>query len=215
MTSQPGHFIVVEGLEGAGKSSAMQAIKLFLESRVQALVTTHEPGGTFIGDSLRHLIKQPVAGEVLDPRAELLLLYASRVQLVEQVMRPALAQGSWVLSDRFELSTMAYQGGGRKIASEMINTLSQFCLNGFKPDLTIFLDVSPEQGLKRALARSKADRIEQESVDFFHAVYARYQQCIQSMDNVVVIDASEPMLVVQQKIVEALEQYMHSLNGVD
>lgn len=206
-----GHFIVVEGLEGAGKSTAINTIKAFLAGRGIEIMTTREPGGTRVGEAARQLIKETVPTEPLDPRSELLLLYASRVQLVEQVIAPALNRGCWVLADRFELSTWAYQGGGRKLNHEMIAHLSSFCLAGFKPDLTVFLDISPQMGLTRVHQRGKADRMEQESLSFFSDVYHSYQARIKVMDNVVVIDASKPLHVVQNLIFSALERHMSSL----
>ena len=206
MESKLGHFIVVEGLEGAGKSTALSTIKRFLIERVPELITTREPGGTRVGEAARQLIKE--IAEPLDARTELLLLYASRVQLIEQVIRPALNRGCWVLGDRFELSTWAYQGGGRKLDPEMIAHLSSFCVKHIKPDLIIFLDISPEQGLKRALKRGKVDRIEQESLAFFTDVFNSYHHHIKTMPNVVRIDASKPLVVVQDSIRSVLEKYM-------
>jgi len=113
MNINKGHCIVVEGLEGAGKSSAINAIKQFLENLKLKVVLTREPGGTRVGETIRHLIKEKTVAEPLQPRAELLLMYASRVQLLENIIKPALKLGSWVVADRFELSTWAYQGGGR------------------------------------------------------------------------------------------------------
>jgi dTMP kinase len=205
-----GHFIVVEGLEGAGKSTAMNTIKRFLAADGVEIITTREPGGTRVGEAARQLIKESMPTEPLDPRSELLLLYASRVQLLERVIRPALERGAFVIADRFELSTWAYQGGGRQLDREMIAHLSSFCLNDLKPDLVIFLEISPQQGLMRALKRGKADRIEQESLSFFTDVHQAYQERIKAMSNVVVIDASKPLGVVQKLIRLALEQYLQT-----
>ena len=207
-----GRFIVIEGLEGAGKSTALKTVQHFLASHTHEIITTREPGGTRVGEAARQLIKETIPTEPLDPRAELLLLYAARVQLIEQVIRPALNRGCWVVADRFELSTWAYQGGGRKLDPEMIAHLSSFCLRDFKPDLIIFLDISPEQGLKRVHKRGKADRIEQESLSFFTDIYTSYQDRIQTMDNVVVIDASKPLAHVQDLICAALDDFMHRLS---
>ena len=207
-----GHFIVVEGLEGAGKSTALHTIKLFLAKQVSEIITTREPGGTRVGEAARQLIKESVLSEPLDSRSELLLLYASRVQLLEQIIRPALNRGCWVVGDRFELSTWAYQGGGRKLDRDMIAHLSSFCLGDFKPDLIVFLDISPEQGLKRVHKRGQADRIEQESLLFFRDVYNSYREQINTMSNVVIIDASKPLVVVQNSIRSAVEKYMKNKN---
>lgn len=203
-----GRFIVVEGLEGAGKSTAMQTIKQCLAEKIGDFITTREPGGTAVGEVVRSLIKHPPDDEPLDPRAELLLLYTSRVQLVNQVIKPALKRGTWVLGDRFEWSTFAYQGGGRGLDMRMIEQLSSFCLEGFSPDLVLFLDVDPELGLRRALARGHSDRIEQESLDFFKTVSHAYHASIQLMKQVVVIDANQPESVVQHAILDVLTHYL-------
>jgi len=203
-----GSFIVVEGLEGAGKSTALDVIKRVLTPYIPELVITREPGGTHVGEVARELIKETLPEEPLDPRTELLLFYAARVQLIEQVIRPALERGAWVLADRFELSTLAYQGGGRNLSSAMIEHLSAFCIEDIKPDLIIFMDVTPEQGMQRVVSRGKTDRIEQESMVFFNAVYDRYHHHIKTMNNVVIIDAGKPLPVVQESIRKALENYI-------
>ncbi len=195
-----GQFIVVEGLEGAGKTTAIKTIKRLLNEQQTDFITTREPGGTFVGESLRTIIKESPVEEPLDPRSELLLFYAARVQLLEQVIKPALQQGRWVLADRFELSSFAYQGGGRKISQDFINSLSLFCVEDCRPDWIVFLDIKPEQGLERALQRGKLDRIEQESLNFFHDVYDQYHQQIQRLNNVILIDASQPLAAVQNDI---------------
>ena len=205
-----GHFIVVEGLEGAGKSTALDVIKQTLAAHVHDLILTREPGGTRVGEIVRGMIKESIPTDPLDSRAELLLFYAARVQLLEQVIRPALNRGAWVLADRFELSTFAYQGGGRKLDETMISQLSSFCVGDLTADLTIFLDVSPELGLKRAGLRGAMDRIEQESLAFFRAVHDAYHDHIKTMPNVVVIDASQPLDVVRQSIATALEHHLAS-----
>lgn len=210
MNALRGQFIVVEGLEGAGKSTALDTIKQILAVRTPELILTREPGGTRVGEVLRGLIKESTPGEALDPRAELLLFYAARVQLLERVIRPALNRGAWVLADRFELSTFAYQGGGRKLDETMISHLSSFCVGDLVPDLTLFLDVSPELGLKRAGLRGAMDRIEQESLVFFRDVHDAYHRHIQTMPDVVVIDASLPLDEVRQSITTAIEHHLAS-----
>ncbi len=206
-----GRFIVIEGLEGAGKSTAISTIKRYLNDLNIELLTTREPGGTHVGEVARHLIKEP-SSEPLDPRAELLLFYASRVQLIEQIIRPALMDGRWVLADRFELSTLAYQGGGRKLDHAMIHQLSSFCVKNMQPDLIIFLDIKPELGLQRVQKRGKFDRIEQEKLSFFNDVYQSYHHHIKTMDNVVIVDASKPLPVVRNLIRSAIENYATTIN---
>lgn len=208
MSPPKGKFIVVEGLEGAGKSTVLSYIKKCLSVQVPELITTREPGGTRVGEMARAIIKEIIPEEPLDPRAELLLFYAARVQLIEQIIKPALERGSWVLADRFELSTFAYQGGGRGLDESMIKHLSSFCLQTLQPDLILFLDISPEKGLERAKKRGKTDRIEQESLPFFTKVYKSYHQHIKAMDNVVIINAEQRLTLVQSQIRSILENYV-------
>jgi dTMP kinase len=203
-----GLFIVVEGLEGAGKSTALHTIQHVLEHHSIEFITAREPGGTRVGEMARCLIKEIIPEEPLDPRAELLLFYAARMQLIENVIRPALARGVSVLLDRFELSTFAYQGGGRKLDETMISNLSHFCIVDIMPDLILFLDVPPQQGLQRIVARGEIDRIEQEALEFFNDVHNAYHKHIKNRNNVIVIDASKPQLDVQQSIRDELNAYL-------
>lgn len=200
-----GKFIVVEGLEGSGKSTAIQTIKQHVETFIPEVITTREPGGTFLGETIRNIIKGTTHHENLDPRSELLLLYAARVQLVEEIIKPALARGAWVISDRFELSSFAYQGGGRQIDLNIISFVSSFCLNQFKPDLIFFLDIDPYEGLQRVKNRGKVDRIEEESLSFFNQVKDYYHMIIPTLDNVVQIDAHLPIVHVQEVLIKHLD----------
>ncbi|MCR9191098.1 MAG: dTMP kinase [Gammaproteobacteria bacterium] len=202
-----GRFIVVEGLEGAGKSTAIATLKTLLQQHDIQVLLTREPGGTPLGETVRTVIKHE---EPMDPRAELLLFYAARVQLLESVIKPALAVGTWVLADRFELSTFAYQGGGRGMSSEMISHLSKFCVGTMQPDLLFYLDITPEQGLERAIGRGKLDRIEQESISFFESVHAAYHQYLQAMSAVVYVDASRDLPQVQDALIVAMNHYLRS-----
>lgn len=208
MSSSMGKLIVIEGLEGAGKSTAVNTIIEFLTQLDINTITTREPGGTVIGEVLREVIKNPEYKDVLDDKSELLLLYTARIQLLEQVIKPSLKQGTWVIADRFELSTMAYQGGGRGLDQEMIQRLSAFALAGFKPDLTLYLDISPEEGMQRVRSRGAFDRIEQQSIDFFNRVHDSYLEHIQKNPNAIKIDASRPLPVVQQAIQDALQAFI-------
>lgn len=201
-----GRFMVVEGLEGAGKSTAVQTIKSYLENKVSSVLITREPGGTHVGETVRKLIKDSIPGEELDPRSELLLFYAARTQLYERVIRPALNRGVWVIADRFELSTYAYQGGARGISTTILDSLSSFCLGGFKPDHIFFLDIDPKKGLDRVKKRGEMDRIEQESLDFFVRVNQAYHQTMKNLDNVSFIDANQDEVSVQQALIAELER---------
>lgn len=203
-----GQFIVVEGLEGAGKTTAMEVLEKVLTRHNISFLATREPGGTPVGEVIRNLVKSPPGVLALDPRTELLLMYASRIQLVEEVIRPALAAGTWVIADRFELSTRAYQGGGRGMDDAFIDAISAFALKGLRPDLLLYLDISPAEGLSRALARSKADRIEQESLEFFERVHKAYQDGIRSCKAAVTVDAAKPLESVRLTIEQILEHHL-------
>lgn len=208
MNAPRGKLVVIEGLEGAGKSTAVSTIVELLHQFDIKAITTREPGGTEIGELLRTIIKNPEYKDILDDKSELLLLYTARMQLLEEVIKPTLAKGIWVIADRFELSTMAYQGGGRGLNQQMIQQLSAFCLNGFKPDLTLYLDLAPEQGIQRAQLRGQCDRIEQQQIDFFHKVHQMYMQYVHSQPDTVLIDASCSLLEVQEHIKRAVSQFI-------
>lgn len=185
-------FIVVEGLEGAGKSTAINAIMDTLkQSGVDDIVNTREPGGTALAEKMRSLVKEEHDGEILQDMTELLLMYAARVQLVENVIKPALSDGYWVVGDRHDMSSQAYQGGGRQIASTTMQSLRQTTLNGFKPDLTLYLDLDPRIGLERARGRGELDRIEKMDISFFERTRARYLEIASMDDSVIVINAEQ------------------------
>lgn len=202
-------FIVIEGLEGAGKTTAKDTVVAVLhEHGIQQIVLTREPGGTPLAEKLRELIKQGVEGENLTDQAELLLLYAARVQLVSHVIKPALARGDWVVGDRHDLSTQAYQGGGRGVDQRMLSQLRQMLLADFYPDLTLYLDLPPELGLQRAYQRGQLDRIEQESLAFFHRTRQRYLELAQADKRIITIDAAQPWLTVAAEIRRQLQTWL-------
>ena len=150
-----GKFIVIEGLEGAGKTTARQVIVDTLrENGITDLVYTREPGGTPLAEKLRTLIKDGIDGETVTDKAEVLMLYAARIQLVDNVIKPALARGQWVIGDRHDLSSQAYQGGGRGIDRKLMESLRDTVLGDFYPDFTLYLDLPPETGLARARRRA-------------------------------------------------------------
>lgn len=161
-----GKFVVIEGLEGAGKSSAIANVITHLQAKGIETEAVREPGGTPLAESLRDLVKKKW-DETLVPTTELLLMYASRVQLVENVIKPHLMNGTWVIGDRHDLSSRAYQGGGRQLGDELLQKLRELTLGSFYPDLTILLDVDEEVGLERARERGELDRIEEEDLAFF------------------------------------------------
>lgn len=202
-------FIVIEGLEGAGKTSAIQTVVNTLkEKNITNLVFTREPGGTPLAEKLRELIKQGIEGEKVTDKAELLMLYAARVQLVENVIKPALAEGKWVIGDRHDLSSQAYQGGGRGLDKDLMLSLRNTVLADFRPDLTLYLDLDPAIGLARARARGELDRIEKESMDFFYRTRERYQALAQGDDSIITIDASQTIEKVQSDIRQTLTTWL-------
>lgn len=207
MTSQP-KFIVVEGLEGAGKSTAIAFIKQYLQQRGITPVCTREPGGTPLAEALRDLVKQLHSAEQVAPETELLLMYAARMQLLQNVIRPALGAGKWVLADRHDMSSRAYQGGGRQLDEQFINQLRQAVLGELRPDLTLYLDIDPAIGLERARQRGELDRIEQEQLAFFQRTRQKYLQIAHSEPGIAIIDASQTLGQVQQQLKAALDQVL-------
>jgi dTMP kinase len=133
-------------------------------------------------------------------------MYASRVQLLTNVIRPALAAGNWVLADRHDLSSRAYQGGGRQLGDSLLDTLRTAVLGDTRPDLTLYLDIDPALGLARAASRGELDRIEQEQLSFFQRTRAKYLEIAAKEPNIVVIDASQPLPQVQQALLQALQE---------
>lgn len=202
-------FIVIEGLEGAGKTSAIQTVVDTLKDKgITNLAFTREPGGTPLAEKLRELIKQGIEGEKVTDKAELLMLYAARVQLIENVIKPALADGKWVIGDRHDLSSQAYQGGGRGLDKDLMLSLRNTVLGDFRPDLTLYLDLDPAIGLARARARGELDRIEQESMDFFYRTRERYQALAKNDDSIITIDASQAIEKVQADIRQTLTAWL-------
>lgn len=208
--AKAGKLIVVEGLEGAGKTTAIHFINEFLVKNQQIdIVLTREPGGTALGESIRSILKDVNTHEPIDSLSELLLIYAARVQHLNEKINPALNAGKWVICDRFELSTYAYQGGGRGIPLEIIAQVSQVCLNNFQPDLTLFLDIEPEIGLKRVQSRGRFDRFEQEPLSFFKSINRVYQQIIPTMNNLQVINANQTPASVRGDLTRCLQQFVN------
>lgn len=165
-----GKFITFEGGEGCGKSTQVQRLKAALERNGISVLLTREPGGTRLAEQIRSLLKDETEDPPCD-RAELLLFLAARAQLVKNVIRPALEAGTWVISDRFSDSTLAYQGYGRGLSLDVISAANDFACEGLKPDRTILLDVDPVTSRARMRGReastnTKADRIERAGDDF-------------------------------------------------
>ncbi len=206
-------FIVLEGLEGAGKTTALKFITAWLQQQQIEVVSTREPGGTVIAEKIRTLVKQAVANEPLTLMSELLLMYAARVQNTDVIIKPALAQGKWVISDRYFLSSFAYQGGGRQLEIAAIQAIHQACLGEFKPDLTLYFDIEPELGLSRAKGRGALDRFEQQHLDFFIRTRQVYQKCLAKDDTIVEINAGLAIEQVNAQLIKALQTLLLSLQS--
>lgn len=175
MTPARGKLISLEGGEGAGKSTLLNGLRDYLEQRGVALVQTREPGGTGIGEAVRAIVLDP-AHRALAAETELLLMFASRAQLVREVIEPALLAGQWVLCDRYVDASYAYQGGGRGQPAARIAELERWACDGISPDLTLLLDLPVSTGRARAAGRGDADRIEVEADAFFERVRASYRE---------------------------------------
>ncbi|ASI90380.1 dTMP kinase [Vibrio mediterranei] len=207
-------FIVIEGLEGAGKSTAISTLRAELDAAgIQDIVNTREPGGTVLAEKMRALVKEEHEGEPLQDRAELLLMYASRIQLVETVIKPALAKGAWVIGDRHDMSSQAYQGGGREIDQAVMTSLKHIAIGGFKPDFTLYLDIDPRLGLERARGRGELDRIEKMDISFFERTRERYLEMANNDESVAIIDASQKIEDVQHSIQQAVRTWLAKQKG--
>lgn len=191
--TQNARFITVEGLEGAGKTTVLNAIEAQLRTAGIDLVTTREPGGTPLGEEVRALLLGHKHDGMADD-TELLLMFAARAEHLHRVIRPALAAGRWVLCDRFTDATYAYQGGGRGIDMARIATLEDFVQGDLRPHHTFLLDLPVRQGLDRAAGRSEPDRFEKQREAFFDAARATYRARAESEPGRFrVIDASQDL----------------------
>ena len=173
-------FISLEGGEAVGKSTQIERLAERLRGLGQKVIVTREPGGTPLGESIRHLLKHAPEGRGMEPYTDLLLFLASRAELVRKVIMPALDQGVWVLCDRFLDSTTVYQGAGRRLPSEIVERINAFAVGPNVPGLTLVLDLEPEAARARQIRRSHPpgsgsfDRMEAEPVDFFERVRHGY-----------------------------------------
>lgn len=205
MSTTRGILISIEGGEGAGKSTVLGAVRDYLLGLGHAVTVTREPGGTEVGERIRTLLLAP--DHAIVPEAELLLMFASRAQLVKELVEPALARGETVLADRFTDASYAYQGGGRGIAVEHIRELERRFV-GVQSDLTLLLDVGVEQGMARAHGRGQAlDRIERERGEFFHRVRDAYlARARAEPERIALIDASQSADDVVRQVLAVLAE---------
>ncbi len=205
-----GKFITVEGAEGVGKSTQIQQLKSTLESCGISLRMTREPGGTPLAEEIRELLLVK-REESMCERAELLLVFAARAQHIAQVIEPALAQGQWVICDRFTDATFAYQGGGRGLDRQLIAMLEQQVQGELRPDHSLLLDAPVEVGLARAGARAELDRFERENIAFFERVRAVYlQRAKAEPERFSVVDASLDIEQVSASVIALAQEWVRA-----
>ncbi len=193
-------FITFEGPEGSGKTSQIVPLAAFLREQGYSNITTREPGGTEIGDQVRAILTN-LDNTSMNPRTEILLFLAARAQLVEQCIRPALSPGSVVLCDRYGDSTLAYQGYGHGTGLDRLRQMLNFATGSLWPDLTLLLDIDPEQGLQRKRSGGEWNRLDAYDLAFHQRVRQGYQALArQEPQRWVIVDASQPFDILQQQI---------------
>ena len=203
MTARPGRFITFEGIDGAGKSSHIEALAGWLRDRGHEPVVTREPGGTELAEQLRSLILH----EAMDPLTEALLVFAARRDHLQRVIEPALSRGSTVLCDRFTDATFAYQGGGRGFDLGVLAALEGWVQHGRQPDLTLWFDLPPATAAERRAAVRAPDRFERQDEAFFERVRAGYaRRCAEAPARFVRLDASARRAAVWAQIEATLAE---------
>src|ERR1700710_1357030 len=203
-----GRFITFEGIDGAGKTTHLAWFRQRLDDKIAAsghsVVITREPGGTALGESLRELLlNQP-----MDLETEALLMFAARREHLAQVIEPALARGDWVLSDRFSDATFAYQGGGRGLPRDKLETLERWVQGGFQPDMTVLFDVPPDTASARRGAVRTPDRFEGESDAFFARTRAEYlRRAEEAPYRFAIIDSTLSIPLIQRQLEELVQRF--------
>jgi len=210
MSKSRGLFIVFEGLDGAGKSTQADLLLAELGRSGQAALGVREPGGTPLGDRLREILLGREDRLQLEPESELLLYQASRCQLVRQVIRPALARGQTVVSGRYVLSSLAYQGYGRGLALELIERLNRLATGGLEPDLTFWIELPPQVGLARlSLA---PDRMERSGLDFYRRVAAGYRELARQSAKVIRLDGERSQSELARQVAAEVRRLSRQLD---
>ena len=208
MSEPQGCFITLEGVEGAGKSTALALVREAVEAAGHPVVVTREPGGTPLGEELRALLLGHKHNGMSDD-AELLLMFAARAEHLHRVIEPALAAGQWVICDRFTDATYAYQGGGRGLSRERIAQLESWVQGARRPHLTLLLDLPVQQGLERAGKRSAPDRFESEQLEFFERVRQAYLDIAAAEPGRVrTVDAGQDLPAVSAAIRAVMEDFL-------
>ncbi len=205
-----GRFVVLEGIEGAGKSTHTAFLADWLKEQGRPVVMAREPGGTALGERLRDILLDPEIDD-LPPQAELLLMFAARSASMREVILPALAKGAWIICDRFVDSSFAYQSYGRGLPLEQVEILQSHVLGDLKPDLTVLLDAPVTVGLSRKAGPQSSDRFEQESPEFFERVRAGYlERAKAGGDRYRILDASQSLQDVRQALLDVIQELMAS-----
>jgi dTMP kinase len=204
----PGKLITIEGIDGAGKSTLAAGLAEALAERGIAVQLLREPGGVRAAERIREVVSDPELD--IGPWAEALLYAAARAQLVEEALRPLLHQGTWVLLDRFVDSSLAYQGGGRRLGIDPVREINEFAIQGLRPDRTLLLVIEPRDGQARSQARGgPEDRLENEQRDFFDRTADAYRTLAErDPERIRTIDASQPPADVLQAAIEAISDLL-------
>lgn len=208
-----GKFITFEGTDGAGKTTILNMVLKHLEATMKDnLVTSREPGGNPIAESIRQVILDRNNVD-MDPKTEALLYAAARRQNIVETVKPALENNKLVICDRYLDSSIAYQGGGRTIGEKAINDMNQFATDGFLPDLTIYFNLPVEDGLKR-IAKNRdendIDRLDVETIDFHHRVHDAYQRLMKEYpDRIYAVDATQSIDDVYKDVMKILQPYVN------
>ncbi len=211
-----GIFISFEGPEGSGKSTHAKLVIQKLEALGYEVISVRDPGGTYIGESIRNILQHESTDNDIHPATETLLFAACRAQLVNSVIKPAIASGKCVVADRFVDSTTAYQGYGRKFSLDEINNINNFAVNNTMPDITIMLDIPVEQGFDRVMHRNQEngkglDRMERAGIDFHKRVYNGYKELAQqNPERFKVINSNRPQEEVAAAIWQEVEQILNN-----
>jgi len=206
-----GMLISFEGSEGSGKTTQVSRMATFCEDSGYDVIVTREPGGTEIGEEIRHLLMHASSGSKMHPETELLLFASSRAQLVREVILPALQDGKIILCDRFLDSTTVYQGVGRQIAREPVHIINTFAVGNLIPDITIVVDVPAEIGLERIKHRvtDMPDRMEQENIEFYRKVREGYLMLAQAMpERFIVTDGTKPRSVIANELWDKFKEFL-------
>jgi dTMP kinase len=202
-----GKFITFEGGEGCGKSTHIERLVVRLRTEGRSVLVAREPGGTEVGEQIRHVLQYSRKSTSMIPETELLLFCASRAQLVREIIVPALSKGQIVICDRYHDSTTVYQGVGRNLDAQAVGTINQFAIGDCLPDLTLVIDLDPRIGLERARGRELFDRMENQSLEFYRRVRQGYLELAKREPNrVKIIDGAKGMEAVWQQVWELVSR---------